>query len=465
MFARWLPKRLLLISAAPLQSQQQLASIFQYVRFRFQAGSQKKILMVLPKFVALKSNYNHKYLRYINEQGEVHGFLQFTGDKLESLYVMFKVEKAESGDGRLVHIRCYNNKYLARWTPEHWWIVAEADEPEEDQSKWSCTLFEPLFVGDDAKTVRFRHVQLNHYACLWRAAAPYTSCLFAGSKETDQEGCDVYTIIDLESVIGRGGSVIQPEESCRCFSLPEMYIATNCFDDALVLGTGGFGKVYKGFIDNGATAVAIKRLNVESSQGAKEFSTEIDMLSKLRHTHLVALIGYCNSDEEMLLVYEYMANGTLADHLYKTRKKESGNSIISHLTWERRLNICIGAACGLDYLHTGTNQSFIHRDVKTPNILLDENWVAKISDFGLSKAITRLTTTHVSTNVKGTFGYFDPDYFLTRQLTRKSDVFAFGVVLLEVLSGRPPVDPRLEEEQISLESWAQECIKKESLTE
>lgn len=282
---------------------------------------------------------------------------------------MFKVETAESGDGRLVHIRCcYNNKYLARWSPDHWWIVAEADEPQENRSKWSCTLFEPLFVDDedDAKTVRFRHVQLNHYACLWRAAAPHTSCLFAGSEETDKDGCDVYTIIDFESVIGRGGGVIQPEESCRCFSLPEMLIATNCFDDALVIGIGGFGKVYKGFIDDGATAVAIKRLNVESSQGAKEFLTEINMLSNLRHTHLVALIGYCNGligYQEMLLVYEYMANGTLADHLYETGRKGIGKSI-SHLTWEQRLNLCIGAARGLDYLHTGTDQSFVHRNVK-----------------------------------------------------------------------------------------------------
>ncbi|KAG5560743.1 hypothetical protein RHGRI_003922 [Rhododendron griersonianum] len=254
------------------------------------------------------------------------------------------------------------------------------------------------------------------------------------------------------------GGEIQSEGSCRCFSLDEVLIATNNFDDALAIGIGGFGKVYKGFIDDSATMVAIKRLNTESKQGAKEFWMEVKMLSKLRHANLVALIGYCHECQEMILVYEYIVLGTLADHLYRPNTTKR-NTSFSPLSWEERLDICIGAARGLGHLHSGTNQSFIHRDVKTTNILIDENWVAKISDFGLSKGTTSHSITHISTQVKGTFGYFDPEYFITQQLTTKSDVYAFGVVLLEVLCGRPAVDSKLSEEQRSLAHFAQECIK------
>ena len=264
---------------------------------------------------------------------------------------------------------------------------------------------------------------------------------------------------DAENAVASGA--IQWEELGRCFSLSEILIATNNFDDASLVGTGGFGKVYKGSIDHGTITVAIKWLHVESKQGAKEFWMEVKMLSKRRHTHLVALIGYCNEREELLIVYKYIAHGTLADHLYNTSNNESGTSI-SLLTWEQRLQICVGSARGLDYLHTGTHQSFIHRDVKTTNILLDEEWVAKISDFGLSIGTTSQSTTHVSTDVKGIWGYLDPVYFFTHKLTKKSDVYAFGVVLLEVL-WRPPVDGRLEEEQISLVLWAQRCMKKGKL--
>ncbi|KAI9114191.1 hypothetical protein K1719_014841 [Acacia pycnantha] len=157
--------------------------------------------MSLPRFVVLKSNYNNKYLRYIQEDVQVHGFLQFSGEEIVSPYAKFVVEMAKSGNG-LVHIRCcYNNKYWVRWTQNHWWIVAGADEPEEDESKWSCTLFKPIYVDDDAKTVRFLHVQLGHYACLWNSDAPFDSCLFASSENPDENSCDVYTIIDWESLL------------------------------------------------------------------------------------------------------------------------------------------------------------------------------------------------------------------------------------------------------------------------
>ncbi|KAM7488684.1 hypothetical protein LguiB_026168 [Lonicera macranthoides] len=239
-----------------------------------------------------------------------------------------------------------------------------------------------------------------------------------------------------------------------------------------LLGRGGFGNVYKGMIDNGACTVAIKRLNPLSKQGAPEFWTEITMLSNFRHSHLVSLIGYCDHYNEMILVYDYMVRGTLADHLYKINKNNSdynniGNSL--PLSWVQRLNICIGAARGLDYLHTGTAilQRIIHRDVKSSNILLDENWAAKISDFGLSRIgpadqeVTQVSTMHI----KGTPGYVDPNYFLTRKITRKSDVYAFGVVLLEVLCERRALDRSLDEDQWSLAGWGQQCIKEGASTQ
>lgn len=247
----------------------------------------------------------------------------------------------------------------------------------------------------------------------------------------------------------------------QSFTSHELRTATKNFDKKNVIGSGSFGKVYKGVLKNGIK-VAVKRKKPNCQQGENEFHVEIRLLAGLQQHNLVKLIGYCDEDEEMMLVYEYMENGSLKSHLYGSDKPL--------LSWKQRLEICAGVAKGLDYLHrlhyvhTGSTNAIIHRDIKSENILLDGNLCAKVGDFGISKTGPELDQTHVSTLVKGTPGYLDPEYYRTQHLTEKSDVYSFGAVLLEVLCARPVIDNTLPEGQTSLAEWGMKMIKKGELT-
>ncbi|KAJ0530267.1 putative protein kinase RLK-Pelle-CrRLK1L-1 family [Helianthus annuus] len=211
--------------------------------------------------------------------------------------------------------------------------------------------------------------------------------------------------------------------------LEELKEVTNNFSSK-VIGIGGFGKVYQGEVSHsrGRSMVAIKRLNREFGQGDPEFWREIMMLSRYTHKNLISLLGYCDDNNEKILVYQHASNGSLDRHLSS-----------SALTWVKRLKICLDVARGLAYLHDhkGTQQRVIHRDIKSANILLDGNWNAKLSDMGLSKiGPANQQYTALFTHVVGTPGYCDPQYIHTYTLTKESDIYSFGVVLFEVLCGR-----------------------------
>lgn len=220
-------------------------------------------------------------------------------------------------------------------------------------------------------------------------------------------------------------------KGARWFSYDELKKCTQNFSSGNEIGSGGYGKVYKGTLSDGQV-VAIKRAQHRSMQGGLEFKTEIELLSRVHHKNLVGLVGFCFEAGEQMLVYEFSPNGTLRESL-------SGRSGLN-LDWKRRLRIALGAARGLAYLHEHANPPIIHRDVKSSNILLDENLTAKVSDFGLSKLVTDSANVHVSTQVKGTLGYLDPEYYTTQHLTEKSDVYSFGVVMLELVTANQAIE-------------------------
>ncbi|KAK9231892.1 hypothetical protein WN943_022133 [Citrus x changshan-huyou] len=228
------------------------------------------------------------------------------------------------------------------------------------------------------------------------------------------------------------------ETKKRRFTYAEITKITNDFET--ILGEGSFGKVYHGYLDDN-TEVAVKMLSPSSRQGYEQFEAEVILLRTVHHKNLTTLYGYCNEGNQIGLIYEYMANGSLEEYL--------SDSNADVLSWEGRLRIATEAAQGLEYLHLGCKPPRVHRDIKPANILLNDQFQARLADFGLSKTFPIEGVSHLSTGVAGTFGYLDPEYCQTFRLTEKSDVYSFGVVLLEIITSRPAIANTEEHKHIS----------------
>ncbi|XP_023765112.1 cold-responsive protein kinase 1 [Lactuca sativa] len=263
--------------------------------------------------------------------------------------------------------------------------------------------------------------------CFWKAAPP------KNGVHANNGGSNIDLSVELLDV-----------ENMRLYKYKDLQIATGDFKPENKIGQGGFGSVYKGLLKDGKI-VAIKVLSAESRQGLREFLTEITIISDIQHENLVKLHGYCVEKDHRILVYGYLKNSSLDQTLL------GGNHCSIKFTWEIRRKICIGVAKGLTYLHEEVQPHVIHRDIKASNILLDEDFTPKISDFGLAKLFPSHLT-HVSTRIAGTQGYLAPEYAIRGQLTRKADIYSFGILLLEIVTGRPNQNKRLPvEEQYLLE--------------
>ncbi|KGN55628.2 probable serine/threonine-protein kinase PIX13 isoform X1 [Cucumis sativus] len=266
--------------------------------------------------------------------------------------------------------------------------------------------------------------------------------------------------VDVSEPYPSGKILDQP--NLKEFSFTELKLITKNFRPESLIGQGGFGKVYKGWVDdktlapsksNSGMVVAIKKLNAESVQGFQEWQAEVNFLGRLNHPNLVKLLGFCWEDDELLLVYEFMPRGSLENHLFGRR------SSIEPLSWERRLKIAIGAARGLAFLHS-SEKEVIYRDFKASNILLDLNYNSKISDFGLARLGPTGEESHVTTRIMGTYGYVAPEYVSTGHLYVKSDVYGFGVVLLEIMTGLRAHDMNRTSDQRNLVDWAKPFLMK-----
>ncbi|XP_074324565.1 putative serine/threonine-protein kinase PBL23 [Apium graveolens] len=250
-----------------------------------------------------------------------------------------------------------------------------------------------------------------------------------------------------------GSKHATPDITSKVFTFGELATATQNFHPKKLIGNGGFGRVYKGQLKQNNKIVAIKQLDKNAMQGNTEFLEEVAALSHVQHPNLVNLIGYCTDGQQKILVYEYLSNGSLEDHLFEVSGKKPP------LDWSTRMKIAKGVAQGLEYLHDSPNSPIVYRDFKASNILLDDEFNPKLSDFGHSKLGLAGEKDHVSLTMMETYGHCAPECTETGEPTSKSDVYSFGVVLLEILSGRKAIDTTRPTEEQNLVSWAQPLFK------
>ncbi|XP_073000516.1 probable serine/threonine-protein kinase At1g01540 isoform X1 [Typha latifolia] len=234
------------------------------------------------------------------------------------------------------------------------------------------------------------------------------------------------------------------------YTLRELEAATNNFADEKVIGEGGYGIVYHGVLED-KTQVAVKNLLNNRGQAEREFKVEVEAIGRVRHKNLVRLLGYCAEGAHRILVYEYVNNGNLEQWLH------GDVGPCSPLTWEIRMNIILGTAKGLMYLHEGLEPKVVHRDIKSNNILVDKQWNPKVSDFGLAKLLGS-ERSYVTTRVMGTFGYVAPEYASTGMLNERSDVYSFGILIMEIISGRNPVDYNRPPGEVNLVEWLKTMV-------
>jgi len=285
------------------------------------------------------------------------------------------------------------------------------------------------------------------YIVVGAALVGFVIKFMCGHEEDEEGGHVLEEYMDDEFERGTGPKKFPYQELAR---------ATNNFKDEEKLGEGGFGGVYKGFLKEIDSFVAVKRVSRGSKQGIKEYAAEVKIISRLRHRNLVKLIGWCHERKELLLVYEFMPHGSLDSHLFEET---------SLLTWEVRYKIVQGLASGLLYLHEEWEQCVVHRDIKSSNIMLDSEFNAKLGDFGLARLVDHGKGSQ-TTVLAGTMGYKAPECTMTGKASRESDVYSFGIVALEIACGRTPINPKASnEDQVSMVQWVWELYGEGKLLE